>query len=110
MSLHTGKRLHSYEWEELPIDDKVINRVEELVGNQKVMTDKYPQFEWAPGSPIVDNEDELLENLPALENYDIYDSDDDEDDEDDNVDDANDNDNEFFVTDSDDNDSASVVN
>ena len=28
MSLHTGKRLHAYEWEELPIDDEVINRVE----------------------------------------------------------------------------------
>ena len=63
MSLHTGKRLHAYEWEELPIDDEVINRVEELAGNQKVMTDKYPQFEWAPGFPIVNNEDEPLENF-----------------------------------------------
>ena len=108
MSLHTGKRLHSYEWEELPIDDEVINRVEELAGNQKVMTDKYPQFAWEPGFPIVDNEDEPLKNLPELMNYDD-DNDDDEDDDGDDNDDENYNDNEFSVTDNDNTDSASAV-
>ena len=30
MSLYTGKRINSYVWEELPISDKVIERVEEI--------------------------------------------------------------------------------
>jgi hypothetical protein len=56
MSLHTGKKLHSYEWEELPIDDDVIARVEELAREQDapIMTDGYPMFEWMPGVPILD--------------------------------------------------------
>lgn len=30
MSLYSDRRIHSYEWKELPIDKEVINRVEEL--------------------------------------------------------------------------------
>ena len=61
MSLHTGKKLHSYEWEELPIHDDVIVRVEELAREQDapIMTDGYPMFEWMPGVSILD------EVLPA---------------------------------------------
>ena len=56
MNLYTGKRLHSYNWEELPIDDETIDRVEELAKNEKAkkLTDNYPLFEWAPGVPILD--------------------------------------------------------
>jgi hypothetical protein len=47
MSLYTGKRLHSYNWIELPIDDEVIDRVHELAQNegQKILTDDYPMFD-----------------------------------------------------------------
>jgi hypothetical protein len=56
MSLYSGKRLHSYKWDELPIDDDVINRVEELgdIEDAPVMADGYPMFEWAPGEAIID--------------------------------------------------------
>ena len=57
MNLYTGKRLHSYAWEELPIDDDVIEQVEFLARKEKapVMTDGYPMFEWQPGVPMEDN-------------------------------------------------------
>jgi hypothetical protein len=57
MSLYSGKRLHSYEWDELPIDDDVINRVEELATEEDapIMTDGYPMFEWTPGDAIIDD-------------------------------------------------------
>eukprot|EP00591_Stephanopyxis_turris_P002448 CAMPEP_0195514222 /NCGR_PEP_ID=MMETSP0794_2-20130614/5672_1 /TAXON_ID=515487 /ORGANISM="Stephanopyxis turris, Strain CCMP 815" /LENGTH=270 /DNA_ID=CAMNT_0040642419 /DNA_START=1033 /DNA_END=1845 /DNA_ORIENTATION=+ len=56
MSLHTGKKLHSCNWKELPIDDEVIARVEALA--TKDLNEKYPMFEWKPGVPILD-EDEI---------------------------------------------------
>ena len=50
MSLYTGMRIHSYIWEELPIDDGVIQRVEQLAEIEKnpVLIDTNPFFEWAP--------------------------------------------------------------
>ena len=59
MSLCTGKRLHSYEWDELPIDEEVIARVEELATEKDapLMDDGYPMLEWAPGVPIIDEVD-----------------------------------------------------
>ena len=30
MPLYSGKRIHSYEWTELPIDEDITDRVEEL--------------------------------------------------------------------------------
>ena len=67
MSLYTGKRLHSYNWQELPIDDETINRVEDLAKAEKAkrLTDNYPMFEWAPGVPIID---ELIPLLCEAEN------------------------------------------
>ena len=67
MSLYTEK-IHSYIWEELPIDDGVIERVEELafIEKQPAHIDDYPVFEWVPGIKIEDiqNEvDEVDENL-----------------------------------------------
>ena len=54
MSLNTGKRIHSYHWDKLPIPDEVIDRVEELAKeeSQPLLTDKQPMFEWSPGFPI----------------------------------------------------------
>ena len=50
MSLYTGKRVHLYIWEELPIDDGVIQRVEQLaeLEKQPVLVDANP-FYWSPG-------------------------------------------------------------
>jgi hypothetical protein len=59
MSLFSGKRLHSYNWHELPIDDAVIDRVHELadIENQPPLIDGMPIFEWSIGDPIADNDD-----------------------------------------------------
>ena len=45
-------------WEELPIDEDVIERVERLAmeENQPMHNDKYPLFEWSPGLVINDDE------------------------------------------------------
>ena len=68
MSLYTGNKWKSQDWEELPIDDEVIEQVYELSKNegQKLFPDNYQIFEWSPGnqtldldkdvSPIDDNE------------------------------------------------------
>ena len=57
MSLYTGKRLHSYDWNELPIDEDVIDMIKNLAQTERspIMKDKYPMFEWLPGIPILDN-------------------------------------------------------
>ena len=56
MLLYTRKYIHSNNWVELPIDDEVFNRVEELAKIAKQPTfDQYPMFDWAPGIPILDN-------------------------------------------------------
>lgn len=51
MSLHSGKRIHSYQLEELSIDKYVIGRVEALAEDEKqpLMHNDMPSFEWAPG-------------------------------------------------------------
>ena len=66
MNIYTGKRINSYEWKELPIDDDVITQVELLAKNEnaKHMTDAYPMFEWAPGLPILD---EVLPTSSAVD-------------------------------------------
>ena len=56
MSLYTGKRLHSYIWEEIPIDQDTINRVNQIAPEEKqpVLDNKQPLFEWLPGKEIED--------------------------------------------------------
>jgi hypothetical protein len=54
MNLHSGKRIHSFEWTELPIDEDVISRVKDLATNEQVkgrpiIREQYPLFEWVPG-------------------------------------------------------------
>ena len=54
MSLATGKHLHDFIWKELPINNQVIQRVNDLATNEKhlEMTTGYPIFECIPGIPI----------------------------------------------------------
>ena len=58
MNLYTGKRLPSYAWEELPIDNDIIEQVEFLAKQEKapVMTDGgYPMFEQMTGVHVDGN-------------------------------------------------------
>jgi hypothetical protein len=67
MSLYSGKRIHSYEWKELPVDDDVIERVEELAENEEtpLMRNGYPVFTWKqrvlddPELPVEDAGEDL---------------------------------------------------
>ena len=58
MSLYTGKRLHSYIWEEIPIDQDTIDRVDQLEREEKqpVLDNNQPLFEWLPGKEIEDHQ------------------------------------------------------
>ena len=64
MSLHSGKQIHSKKWTELPIDQEVIDRVEELGADegQPEMQLGQPIFEWIPGTNIDDVEQEDYDN------------------------------------------------
>ena len=42
MSLYSGKRLHSYIWEELPIDQDIIDRLEQLAREKKTSFGQQP--------------------------------------------------------------------
>ena len=50
VSVHR-KKIHSNEWDELPIDDDVIHPVEQLSATEKQvsLSGMYPMFEWLPG-------------------------------------------------------------
>ena len=56
MSLNTGKRIHSKHWDQLPIDEFVIDKVKELAAKeeQPVIQNKCPLFEWGVGLEIED--------------------------------------------------------
>ena len=56
MSLYSGERINRYIWEELPIDQDTIYRVEQLAreGKQPVLDNNQPLFEWLPGKEIED--------------------------------------------------------
>jgi hypothetical protein len=72
MSLLTGRRLHCYQWTELPVPDYVIDRIEEMPvrKNQPVMANGHPILEWRHGVPVLDkdqvegedHEDDEMEN------------------------------------------------
>ena len=58
----------------------MIQRVEELAKDQRVITDKYPQFEWSPGNPILDDVNEENEPInPVVLNDDVDDNNNDSD-------------------------------
>ena len=54
MSLYSGKRIHSYIWEYLPINDGMIQRAEQLaeLENKSVLVDVNPLFKWTSGFDI----------------------------------------------------------
>ena len=57
MSLYTGREIHGYVWNELPISDEVTDRVDELARKSKKackLINRTPLFKWSPGVPIVD--------------------------------------------------------
>ena len=73
MSILSGKRLHAYQWKELPITQDVIDRVHEL-GTQEHQPSEI-NFEWSPGHPIDDAQGAPLskwnlfdEHPPSVEN------------------------------------------
>ena len=77
MSLYSGKRIHGYKWEVLPIDAHIIERVEQLAEDQEqpIMNRGMPCFEWTPGTEIGDEpntEDERRLTIanPELEEQD----------------------------------------
>ena len=61
MSLLTGERLHSYIWRALPMSRDVIRMVDRLgkKENQPLINKGGLMFEWAPGDPIFDDEDDV---------------------------------------------------
>ena len=87
MSLYSGRRIHSYEWKELPIDEDVVERVEELAINEDAteMKSGYPIFTWKhritdPGSNVTDDIDEIM-NVEELQIQDVPDNNENETDE-----------------------------
>ena len=65
MSLNTGKRIYSKQWDQIPIDEFVIYKVKELVTNkeQPLIQNKCSLFEWGVGIEI--------EVINIEDNYDI---------------------------------------
>ena len=56
MSLYSGRIIHGYKWDKLPVDDYVIERVESLAEGEKqsLMHNGMLSFEWAPGIDVTD--------------------------------------------------------
>ena len=71
--LITGKRLHALKWKELPIDDWVIDAVEQMAKDQQqpVLPDKCPIFEWSPGIPVDDHAQEPVQEEHINEDDDV---------------------------------------
>ena len=70
MSLYSGKRIHSYRWKKLPIDEDVINRVESLAEEEEApeMSHGYPIFTWKRrvlDDPELNVNDAVEDELPV---------------------------------------------
>ena len=54
MSLISGRRIHAYQWKEVPISSEIIDRVDELAEkeDQPLLHDGIPIFEWEIGVPV----------------------------------------------------------
>ena len=86
MSLYSGKRIHSYEWKELPIDEDVIDRVEELAETEEApeMKRGYLIFTWKQRvlhdlelideDRIIDDTSELEEQINEAEDENVMDN------------------------------------
>ena len=64
MSLNTGKILHNKYWDQIPIDDFIIDKVKELATNEELsaIQNKYPLFEWGVGIEIEDINNDRTES------------------------------------------------
>lgn len=68
LNLETGKRIHGYIWDELPISDRIIDMVHELAKNEGAADlddDGVPIFEWETGVPVLTEEEEFIQNQGA---------------------------------------------
>jgi hypothetical protein len=77
MSLETGKRIHGYIWEELPIDKQIIDRVESIAKKEKQpeLLDGCLLFEWAPGITIDESDEEQVNNIDNIEDEQLHEMD-----------------------------------
>ena len=66
MSLDTGSKIHSRKWEELPISDDVILKVESMTKTQVFMPDGEPLFEWSPGLMIDDYDLDVEADIESI--------------------------------------------
>ena len=59
MSLVTGRRVSRKWWDELPMPQAVIDAVETMTEreNQPLLVNGEPIFEWTPGTPIIENDE-----------------------------------------------------
>ena len=69
MSLLSGKQLHAYIFEELPISSEVISRVHELASqeDQPELVNKQPIFQWSNGE-VINEINTDMENILELNN------------------------------------------
>ena len=72
MLLYSSKKLDSYKWEELPINDNIITWVEQLADDEDApkIIDRYPIFEQIPGVPVTDIYDNDYDSHENIENSD----------------------------------------
>ena len=73
VSLYSVRRVHGCKWDEFPVDDYVIKRLEYLdeEENQPLMHNGMPSFEWALGMEV-DDELEEKQHEPTLMKDEIY--------------------------------------
>ena len=71
ISLHSGRKTHGHDWEELPIDKHVIERVDDLSDSEKqpVMNRGMNKFERAKGTPTNDELEDEPEQVLTISDY-----------------------------------------
>ena len=71
MSLQSGKKIKCHKWEELPITEEVITRVERLAQDegQLKLIDRCPLFEWEDGLEVEDDIEMTSENEVHIDEY-----------------------------------------
>ena len=68
MSLATGNQFNVFNWTESPIDDYIIDKVEEMkiASKQQITTNAYYRFKWYPGVLILNNDEDEKEISDAM--------------------------------------------
>ena len=76
MSLETGRKIHGFIWTVKPINQQVINRVHYLANRegQPKLVNNCPIFEWSPGIPI---DDEDNDDVSEDDDVEVHEDDDD---------------------------------